>query len=121
MDQGRIALVVRCLGAIVGLLVVCPAYAQICAPTPSPDTPCTLATAVSSTWTGLAGDSIWNTAGNWSGGLAPGTAPGDIATFNTATVPSLNGQIVAVGAPITLGNFTSAGAGAAAAFTIAGG
>ena len=73
-----------------------------------------------STWTGQAGDSIWNTPGNWSGGLAPGTAPGDIATFDAASTPSLNAQTITLSAPITLGALTNTGTGPPTSFTISG-
>src|SRR4051812_60906 len=41
--------------------------------------------AASQTWTGLAGDGLWITPGNWSGNAPPGavtTNNNDVATFN---------------------------------------
>jgi autotransporter-associated beta strand protein len=46
------------------------------------------------TWTGTAGDSNWNTAGNWVSDAVPGTVPGDSALFgsanNTNTLQTVN-------------------------------
>src|SRR5687767_13877976 len=45
----------------------------------------TAARAASQTWTGGAGDGLWLTGGNWSGGTPPGavtTLNNDVATFN---------------------------------------
>src|SRR4051812_43123626 len=51
----------------------------------------TSAMAASQTWTGVAGDGIWSTGGNWSGGAMPGVInpplnglSNDVATFNGA-------------------------------------
>ena len=40
------------------------------------------------TWTGLAGDNLWNTPGNWSGSVVPGS--GDTATFQGANCSGAN-------------------------------
>lgn len=75
----------------------------------------------SATWTGSVSDFLWNSGGNWSGGVPPGTAAGDIAIFDSGSTPSLNAQSITIDAPITLGRLTNLGTGAPAAFSISGG
>src|SRR2546430_4934204 len=49
------------------------------------------ARAASQTWTGLAGDGLWVSDGNWTG-TGPGNAPGD-ATGTSMDVATFNGNV----------------------------
>jgi fibronectin-binding autotransporter adhesin len=90
-------------------IVFCLGLASAALMTPS-------AQAATGSWTGLGSDSLWSTAGNWSGATPPGTG-GQIATFNDAgnakTTIDLN-----TGVPVSNIVFDTA---SAAAYTIGAG
>lgn len=69
------------------------------------------------TWTGAAGDYNWQTAGNWSGGVAP-IASGQFASFNNA--PSTAGNDIILNGDVTLGTSSSATMAITAQLDIAG-